>query len=212
MEKNEYSNNTPEINDGKLPMPEFVAEVSASAPRGALIGYAAKICIMYAYAGAPATAKFVNKKFGSKYSTRPIIDLVDAVAAGEVIVTNREIWKVAKEDPATEALIERFRDALSGDYFDGRLIAQMNPRKRKKGNNLEVLRDITGRGAAQQPTPSSGRVVSKPVTSDEIEELDEEPLPTPTTNAFGKPIIKNPVIAGLRDKFNADVKKNRGGR
>ena len=118
---------------------------------------------MYAYAGAPATAKFINKKLGSKYSTTPIIDLVDAVAEGKIIVTNREIWKVAKEDPATEALIERFRDSLSGDFFDGRLIAQMNPRKRKKQDQAEALRDITAGGSqvGKAITPKVNKVTSR---------------------------------------------------
>jgi len=112
-----------------LPLSEFVESVGGR--RGSLLPYAAKICLMYVFAGAPKTAEFINSKLGSKYSPQPIIDLVKKVTAGEVVLTNKQMIDATKEDPRLMQFITPFLPEMTGEYFNGSLLPRMNTRTRK---------------------------------------------------------------------------------
>jgi hypothetical protein len=115
-----------------LSIGEFFKEREGKLSKGRLVPYAAHLCLIYTYAGAPSTTDFINKQIGTNLSTSPIINIVEGVIEGKIRIRNEEVIQAAQQAPEMMKFIERFLPQMTGEFFEGKILAQMTPRRRKQ--------------------------------------------------------------------------------
>ena len=82
--------------------------------RGFLVQYAAHVVdIARMTRSTRRTAAFLSKKFGRKFSRRPVEDILAKVQSGEIVVTAEQLAQVANEHPKAQHHATLYPDILN---------------------------------------------------------------------------------------------------
>lgn len=133
MKDHPCPSDSPSAPPDSLNLSEFVE--NSLKPRGVLIRFAPEICVIVALGGTPLATKYISSKLGKPISTKPVRDIVEAVAEGKIIVTNRQIIEAADSHPLTKGLLDHRIPLIrsrADEQFTGDIARQFNPRNRSK--------------------------------------------------------------------------------
>jgi chemotaxis protein histidine kinase CheA len=103
------------VNPGIDPLvAEFCESEFYPQSRGFLVQYAAHVVYIARMARSTRrTAAFLSKKFGRKFSRRPVEDILAKVKSGEIVVTAEQLAQVASEHPKAQHLASLYPDILN---------------------------------------------------------------------------------------------------
>jgi hypothetical protein len=142
---------------------EFCEDFAPQA-RGFLVPHAAEVILMTRIGSIRLATQYFTKKFGRKFSTKPINDIIAKVKRGEIVVTEEEIAAKAKCVPLAAQFVEKCPWML-------------NPRSSKT--------------LTEEPTPTEKKRAAKKSTKVEIEahETAEPLISEPKGFTPRKPVI-----------------------
>lgn len=171
---------------------DFCDSDFAPRSRGFLVPYAAQVVYIARMSRSTRlTAAFLSKKFGRKFSRRPVEDILAKVKKGDIVVTAEQLAEVAREHPSAQHHAELYPDILNPISKMAIEDAPTPASKKSAATKREAKKSIKEEKAATTPPvkptstktedtapkPSFGNVgseVSKKLEDSEPNELYDE--------------------------------------
>lgn len=159
------------------PLPDFLDRFAGRC-RGILIPFAAQVYLIVQIGSLQLAAEYFSGRFGRRFSTRPIRDVVDKIERGIIPLSREQILEAAELHRVAKAYVDNAPWAI--DPKEAAKIDPVSPRRKpgrppKSGKTTneaaeEPARKTTGaeENLHKEPTNTNGGLAGKSAESDEI--------------------------------------------
>lgn len=159
------------------PLPDFLDHFGGKC-RGILIPYAAQVYLIVQIGSLNLAAEYFSARFGRKFSTRPIRDVLEKIERGIIPLSREEILEAAELHPAAKRFLGKAPWAI-----DPKKAARIDPvlPRRKPGRppkSGKTANEAAGKPARKtagaeenlnkEPTKTNGDLAGKSTASEEI--------------------------------------------